>query len=87
MLNSKKIINPNPQTHLDYWNLMQQAKTKWRDIEAEPSALTQSMWGIEDKKNKMLSQYYSQLDAKAKKSAKDVGEYDIKINSMIRVRK
>ena len=45
------------------------------------------MWGIEDKKNKMLSQYYSQLDAKAKKSAKDVGEYDIKINSMIKVRK
>lgn len=85
MPDNKKPINPNPQTHLDYWNLMRQAKTKWRSIEAEPSALTQSMWGIEDKRDKMLCQYYSQLDAKAKKSAKDV--YDIKINSTIKVRK
>ena len=87
MFDDKKPINSNPQTHLDYWNLMRQAKTKWRSIETEPSALTQSMWGVEDKRDKMLCQYYSQLDAKAKKSAKDVGEYDIKINSTIKVRK
>ena len=87
MLDDKKPINPNPQTYLDYWNLMRQTKTKWRSIEAEPRALTQSMWGIEDKRDKMLCQYYSRLDAKAKKSAKDVGEYDIKINSTIKVRK
>lgn len=87
MLDDKKPINPNPQTHLDYWNLMRQAKSKWRSIETKPSALTQSMWSIEDKRDKMLYQYYSKLDTKAKKEAVDVGEYAIKINSAIKVRK
>ena len=35
----------------------------------------------------MLYQYYSKLDTKAKKEAVDVGEYAIKINSTIKVRK
>lgn len=45
------------------------------------------MWGVEDKRDRMLYQYYSKLDAKAKKETVDVGENAIKINSTIKVRK